>query len=523
MTQATSTLTLPPGVRTPLPDVSRMLDLPAESWQKLGARLFELELPAAYYAVASIGGDLFEPATRPLRNRALRRRDQLVDRALRLFSFGDPVTEEEAHSVLGDALLGELGSVGLVVREGDRRVSPFRLRAAPSAPAGAPRGILFFADSLGHGGDAIMGMGPLTGSLLRASLPSGPIERALDLGCGAGFIALALSPIAATVVASDINERARVLTHLNAALNGITNIEIRIGDLFAPVQGERFDRIVCQPPFFPAPEGFLGATFMHGGRRGDELAMRVFAELPRHLSARGRGAIIVELPEVAGQPVATRIRSVLPLDTNLLVLESEGPDADAFCMGDTAFAHPDFGPEYERSVLLQRDHLERIGIERLRICLAIVEPASGQTPGNPEHWTGTLEVRDVSDPSVNAALVDTLVEANAAVHRGRESLLAQKLRIREGASFVPDKGDRVRVLFSAAGPLAEIQLDRGAHRIVEMVSSAPNVQAAAKRFTRESSGPRTTAQERFLAAVEQMLLAGILEVVLREIPAQQAR
>lgn len=496
-----------------LPDVSTLLDLPAESWQRLGARLFELEVPAAYPAVAAIGGELFEPAARPLRCRALRRRDTLVDRALRFFSLGDPVTVAEARSVVGAGALEELLAVGLVVRDGDRVVSPFRLRATPADPAGATRGVLFFADSLGHGGDAVMGSGPLTGPLLRAALPSRPIARALDLGCGAGLVALTLAPRTTTVVASDINARALVLTRVNAALNGVGNIEVRTGDLFAPVRGERFDRIVCQPPFFPTPDGLPGATYAHGGRRGDELAMRAFAELPEHLSAQGRGVFIAELPELEEQPVASRIRAVLPPRTNLLVLESEGPDADAFCIGDTAFAHPDFGPEYERKVLLQRDHMERLGIERLRICLAIVEPAAGPGAGGAEHWTGTLEVRDVTDPSVDAALVDALVDAHAAVHRGREALLARKLRVREGASFVPDKADRVRVLFPSAGPLAEIQLDRGAHRIVEMVAATPDVQAAAKRFARESSGSRTLASERFLTAVEQMLLTGILETV----------
>ncbi len=93
--------------------------------------------------------------------------------------------------------------------------------------------------------------------------------------------------------------------------------------------------------------------------------------------------------------------------------------------------------------------------------------------------------------------------------RPDQRVLRRRIRIKiRGA--VP--GDRVRVVFLAGGPLPEVQLDRGAHRILEMVHAAPDVQAAARRFTRESSGSRTAAQERFLGAVERMLLAGLLTV-----------
>lgn len=483
-----------------LPDVSRLLDLPPAGWRALGARLHELDVPTLLTRVGSIGGDVFEPATRALRCRSLRRRDQPADRAVRLFSLRDPVTEDEARTALGSLSLDELVGAGLVVRDGSRVVCPFRLREHA--------GLLFFADFLSHGGEAVMGGGPLTGALLHAALPGRPIGRALDLGCGAGLVALAFAAHAQAVVASDINPRALVLARVNAALNGKGNIEFRTGDLFAELAGERFDRIVCQPPFFPTPEGAGGATYSHGGPRGDEIVTRLLGELPGHLSAQGRGIVIAELAEIAGAPLVARVRSALPPGTNLLLLESEGPDADAFCIGDTAFSHTDFGPEYEQKVLVQRDHLEQLGIERLRTCLAILELSSG----GPDGWTGTLETRDLSDALVDAALVDALVAAHDVVHRGREALLAQKLRLREGTAFAAEQGDRVRVVFLAGGPLPEVQLDRGAHRILEMVHAAPDVQTAARRFTRESSGSRTAAQERFLGAVERMLLAGLLAV-----------
>lgn len=70
----------------------------------------------------------------------------------------------------------------------------------------------------------------------------------LDLGCGAGPIALtlALRSPAATVWAVDVNERARELTAANAARNSITNVRVAAPDeVPADV---RFAAIWSNPP-----------------------------------------------------------------------------------------------------------------------------------------------------------------------------------------------------------------------------------------------------------------------------------
>ncbi len=67
-----------------------------------------------------------------------------------------------------------------------------------------------------------------TSMLLRADLPLAATGNLLDLGCGAGPIALTMarrSP-AATVWALDVNRRARELCESNAQRNAITNIVV---------------------------------------------------------------------------------------------------------------------------------------------------------------------------------------------------------------------------------------------------------------------------------------------------------
>jgi 16S rRNA (guanine1207-N2)-methyltransferase len=71
-----------------------------------------------------------------------------------------------------------------------------------------------------------------TSLLLREAPAPPPDGHLLDLGCGAGPIALALakrSP-AATVWAVDTNERARALTDANAARNGVVNLRTAAPD-----------------------------------------------------------------------------------------------------------------------------------------------------------------------------------------------------------------------------------------------------------------------------------------------------
>lgn len=81
---------------------------------------------------------------------------------------------------------------------------------------------------------------------------SGRALRVLDLGCGAGLAGLAAARGGAAVVATDLNSAAVRCARLNALLNRLeTRIDVREGDLFVPVAGERFDLVAFNPPFFP--------------------------------------------------------------------------------------------------------------------------------------------------------------------------------------------------------------------------------------------------------------------------------
>jgi 16S rRNA (guanine1207-N2)-methyltransferase len=85
--------------------------------------------------------------------------------------------------------------------------------------------------------------------LLLRQAPSPPDTGVfLDLGCGAGAIALALARRSpdARVVAIDVNERARQLCAANAGGNGLDNVDVAAPDAVDPAL--RFDLIWSNPP-----------------------------------------------------------------------------------------------------------------------------------------------------------------------------------------------------------------------------------------------------------------------------------
>lgn len=76
--------------------------------------------------------------------------------------------------------------------------------------------------------------------------------RVLDLCTGSGAIAISLAKElpAAWVVATEISPSAADVARRNTVRNVVADrVEVRTGDLFAPVVGERFDLIVSNPPY----------------------------------------------------------------------------------------------------------------------------------------------------------------------------------------------------------------------------------------------------------------------------------
>jgi release factor glutamine methyltransferase len=103
---------------------------------------------------------------------------------------------------------------------------------------------------------------PETELLVEKTLEHIPCDAALaiaDLGTGSGAVALAIAKERprCRVIATDSSPAALDVASSNAEKFGLTNIEFREGDWFAPLAGDTFDMIVSNPPYIRAGDPHL--------------------------------------------------------------------------------------------------------------------------------------------------------------------------------------------------------------------------------------------------------------------------
>jgi release factor glutamine methyltransferase len=134
---------------------------------------------------------------------------------------------------------------------------------------------------------------PRTGEFLASQVDARLVQRdwaVLDMGTGSGVCAIFAARHARSVVAVDINEAAVRCADINARLNHLEHkIDVRQGDLFAPVQNEKFDLILFNPPFLRGtPTDDRDRAW-----RSSDVAERFVAGLRAHLTPRGCALVLL--------------------------------------------------------------------------------------------------------------------------------------------------------------------------------------------------------------------------------------
>jgi methylase of polypeptide subunit release factors len=213
--------------------------------------------------------------------------DTQLGNAIRLLLLQIPLSRDDATDALGREGLEALITTGLARVDGERIV--MRGRIVPA------EGLLLSFDGFAVGNDDPHGYVASytpTASWLAALTPRRRFGRALDIGTGSGAQALLAARHSDEVIATDLNPRAVAFTALNAALNEIDNLEVRLGSLFEPVAGEAFDLITCNAPYVVSPEDqwqYRDAP----GFEADQLSQAVVTGVPKHLNPDGFGCVLV--------------------------------------------------------------------------------------------------------------------------------------------------------------------------------------------------------------------------------------
>lgn len=264
-------------------------------------RALRADLTAARFTVdrltaawGSSGGAALERGDRVPARRALDGDTGAHAVLARLFVLGLEQSPDEVAGALPSLGLDGAAALGLIERSGDTVRPALDLRPYAFLDARGA-GEWWIASDLGELAtgsalrtDHVLGVGGASVTLSGLLLP-GPVGTALDLGTGCGIQALHLAREAARVVATDISPRALQLASLNAALNGIDTIDFRLGNLFEPVAGERFDRVVSNPPFVITPrrDDVPAYEYRDGGLVGDAIVAGIVGAVREHLVPGG--------------------------------------------------------------------------------------------------------------------------------------------------------------------------------------------------------------------------------------------
>jgi release factor glutamine methyltransferase len=128
----------------------------------------------------------------------------------------------------------------------------------------------------------------LAHTLSQALIPPG--AAVLDMGSGSGVGAVFSARWAGRVVAVDTNPEAVRCTRINALLHRVDDrVDARLGDLFAPVRGERFDVILFNPPYLRgSPRTLLDQAFW-----AHDVIERFTAGLAEHLAPGGCALVLL--------------------------------------------------------------------------------------------------------------------------------------------------------------------------------------------------------------------------------------
>jgi SAM-dependent methyltransferase len=485
-----------------LPETRPLGTLSPVEWRTLGRRLDAIGYAAdASDPIREAVSLATNPARAPMAKWHARRVTEPWGLALRMLLLSDPVTEAEAIAVLGDTLpLKTLLAAGLLVRTAEGAfVSPYVMSIAGTN--------VILCDHLSSGDEAVMGPGGSTLQLVRASQPPRRVKNALDVGCGAGTAAILLAPECDRVVATDVSERAVTLARINVWMNGVTNVEVRQGDMFAPVAGETFDLVVAQPPFVARPDDAPKTTFLVGGSRGDELGLRWLRELRPHLAPGATAVMVAEWPVLEGDPpLVDRLGDALEAgDASLLLVAADGPDVrDDHCVHYATLLAPSMDEGWERLAIGRRDHFERIGLREIRSTFTVVRRSWDGVPG----WVSLARSRRFWSARVTRARIEAMIAARDLDASGTQALRVARLRVSAGVTFTQRSG-RFFATFGEDGIGEDMVLDENAMALLQAVHGAHTVGEALDHLAAKFGQPEVATEA--LAVVQNALLAGLIE------------
>lgn len=289
--------------------------------------------------------------------------------------------------------------------------------------------------------DHVLGLGGASATLVRLTVRN-PVERALDLGAGAGIQTLGLAHHATTVVATDISPRALAFAAFNLALNDALNrqadrpsdlvqrVELVAGSFFEPVEGT-FDLIVSNPPFVVGPQNkTLGQyTYRDGGFEGDGVVSYLVENLPTYLRPGGVAQLLANWEIYADQEWDERIHAWvdnLGVDAWVIMRERVDPAHYVHTWMRDGGLTPDRDAEaYEKAYRAWLADFDDRGVKEIAFGYVILRrPKTTRPP-----WIRCEEITGTVSDSLGETVTYTLDMVEKLSHTSDEDLLTWHLEV----------------------------------------------------------------------------------------------
>lgn len=410
-------------------------------------------------AAAALERDQAVPA-----HRALAGRTDALAVLTRLFVLASPraplTSRADLDAALPRARTGGMLALGLVVAVdgGVRPLADLRPWAVGDEHAG------WLASDLGEGAlggpvptDHVLGLGGASTTLARLT-PRAPVATALDVGTGSGVQALLAARHAGSVTATDTSQRALAFAAFNAALAGVV-LDLRRGDLYEPVAGERFDLVVSNPPFVITPRPTDGAggahvprwTYRDGGRTGDDVVAEMLTGAAGVLAPGGTAVMLGDWEHRSGQPWRERVGAWLDRSgLDAWVVQREVVDPAEYAATWVRDGGQGPGPASEAMVSAWLDDFASRGVEAVGFGHVVLHaPATSRAP-----WRRLEELSGPAGGALGEHVAAVVAAHEALAATGDDALAAAHLLV------APDVTEERHHVPGEAGPRA-VLLRRG--------------------------------------------------------------
>lgn len=248
---------------------------------------------------------------------ALRFRTQtgnVLDRLLQAFILRDPVEKTDFVQLLGTELANKVIAANIAVTHGPAIVRVV-IDVRPHIINGVSRWVFSDPDAAMVRQDAaedhVPGVGAASLSLMQFC-PTTPVGSVLDLGTGSGVQILGQAQAADQITATDISTRALALADATVRGAGLAHkVTFSTGPWFAPVAGQKFDRIVANPPVVVGSTD-ITHTYRDSGLELDGASELVVSEISDYLAPGGSAYLLGSWVHQGDIPWQHRVAGWLP-------------------------------------------------------------------------------------------------------------------------------------------------------------------------------------------------------------------